>query len=119
MYVAPGFAGDGGVDRNVSPCTILDTVIVCVTEPANQLESPARVTSTTQEIPPRAAEREEPDNVHEPEFTDHERAPVDWPPDATNDNGVPVVNDDALVTDNPDCVPLPIVTVVFAESFAE
>ena len=59
--------------------------------------SPARVTSTTQVMPPREAVKVEPDNEHAPDCSDHDNDPVDWPPDAERVNDVPVVNEELLV----------------------
>ena len=71
------------------------------------------MTSTTQTIPPLDAVNVDPLNVHVPEFNDHDNEPEDWPPEAVIDNELPVVNDVALVIDNPDCCALLIVIVVF------
>ena len=60
------------------------TVIVCVSEVARKLLSPLRVASTVHVMPPRAAVKVVPDNVHEPEVTAHETEPVPWPPVAVN-----------------------------------
>ena len=117
-YVVPTVAGDGGVDRNERLCTILSTVISWVSLTESQFESPARVACTEQTIPPRLAVRVDPVSVHPPDCSDHETAPVDWPPVAVSECVDPVVKLLALVTENPVWLALPIVMVVLADCFA-